>query len=40
MSTQNFQFFKNLHQNYLKILEDSEYYDITIEVEDPDVKIL
>jgi hypothetical protein len=37
MSTQ---FFSNLSRNYIKILEDSEYYDFTIEVgEDPNVKI-
>ncbi|CAB4429977.1 unnamed protein product [Rhizophagus irregularis] len=37
MSTQ---FFSNLSRNYIKILEDSEYYDVTIEVgEDPNVKI-
>ncbi|EXX68517.1 uncharacterized protein OCT59_029156 [Rhizophagus irregularis] len=34
------QFFPNLSQNYIGILEDDEYYDITIEVgEDPNVKI-
>ncbi|RIA91300.1 BTB/POZ protein, partial [Glomus cerebriforme] len=34
------QFFSKLSQNYIEILEDNEYYDITIEVgEDPDVKI-
>ncbi|EXX68511.1 hypothetical protein GLOIN_2v1779084 [Rhizophagus irregularis DAOM 181602=DAOM 197198] len=34
------QFFPNLSQNYIEILEDDEYYDITIEVgEDPNVKI-
>ncbi len=37
MSTQ---FFSKLSQNYIEILEDDEYYDITIEVgEDPNVKI-
>ena len=37
MSTQ---FFSKLSQNYIELLEDDEYYDITIEVgEDPDVKI-
>ncbi|CAB4429976.1 unnamed protein product [Rhizophagus irregularis] len=37
MSTQ---FFSNLSRNYIEILEDSEYYDVTIEVgEDPNVKI-
>ncbi|EXX66950.1 uncharacterized protein OCT59_025327 [Rhizophagus irregularis] len=37
MSTQ---FFSKLSQNYIELLEDSEYYDITIEVgEDPNVKI-
>ncbi len=34
------QFFSSLSQNYIEILEDDEYYDITIEVgEDPNVKI-
>ncbi|EXX59130.1 hypothetical protein RirG_191670 [Rhizophagus irregularis DAOM 197198w] len=34
------QFFPNLSQNYMEILEDDEHYDITIEVgEDPNVKI-
>ncbi|CAB4429982.1 unnamed protein product [Rhizophagus irregularis] len=34
------QFFSNLSKNYIEILEDDEYYDITIEVgEDPNVKI-
>ena len=37
MSTQ---FFSKLSQNYIELLEDNEYYDITIEVgEDPNVKI-
>ncbi|GBB87264.1 hypothetical protein RclHR1_01370023 [Rhizophagus clarus] len=37
MSTQ---FFSKLSQNYIEILEDDEYYDVTIEVgEDPNVKI-
>jgi hypothetical protein len=37
MSTQ---FFTKLSQNYIEILEDNEYYDVTIEVgEDPNVKI-
>ncbi|EXX63175.1 uncharacterized protein OCT59_018311 [Rhizophagus irregularis] len=37
MSTQ---FFENLSRNYIKILEDSEYYDVTIEVgKDPNIKI-
>ncbi|EXX74572.1 hypothetical protein RirG_049840 [Rhizophagus irregularis DAOM 197198w] len=37
MSTQ---FFSKLSQNYIELLKDSEYYDVTIEVgEDPDVKI-
>ncbi|EXX63173.1 hypothetical protein RirG_154780 [Rhizophagus irregularis DAOM 197198w] len=37
MSTQ---FFSNLSRNYIEILKDSEYYDVTIEVgEDPNVKI-
>ncbi|UZO08247.1 uncharacterized protein OCT59_028505 [Rhizophagus irregularis] len=34
------QFFSKLSQNYIELLEDDEYYDITIEVgEDPNVKI-
>ncbi len=34
------QFFPSLSQNYIEILKDDEYYDITIEVgEDPNVKI-
>ena len=34
------QFFTNLSQNYIEILKDDEYYDVTIEVgEDPNVKI-
>jgi hypothetical protein len=34
------QFFSSLSQNYIEVLEDDEYYDITIEVgEDPNVKI-
>ncbi|EXX75188.1 uncharacterized protein OCT59_007703 [Rhizophagus irregularis] len=38
MSTQ---FLSKLSQNYIKLLDDDEYYDITIEVgEDPNVKIL
>jgi hypothetical protein len=37
MSTQ---FFTKLSQNYIELLNDDEYYDITIEVgEDPNVKI-
>ena len=37
MSTQ---FFSKLSQNYIELLEDDEYYDITIEVgNDPYVKI-
>ncbi|EXX51362.1 BTB/POZ protein [Rhizophagus irregularis DAOM 181602=DAOM 197198] len=33
-------FFSKLSQNYIELLKDDEYYDITIEVgEDPDVKI-
>ncbi len=33
-------FFPKLSQNYIEILEDDEYYDITMEVgEDPNVKI-
>ena len=33
------QFFSSLSQNYIEILKDDEYYDITIEVgEDPNVK--
>ena len=38
MSTQ---FLSKLSQNYTELLEDNEYYDITIEVgEDPNVKIV
>jgi hypothetical protein len=34
------QFFSKLSQNYIDILEDDEYYDITIEVgKDPNVKV-
>ena len=34
------QFFPKLNQNYIEILKDDEYYDVTIEVgEDPNVKI-
>ncbi|PKB97443.1 POZ domain-containing protein [Rhizophagus irregularis] len=34
-------FFSNLSKNFIKLLEDNEYYDITIEVgKDPNVKIL
>ncbi|GBC00030.1 hypothetical protein RclHR1_03710014 [Rhizophagus clarus] len=37
MSTQ---FFSKLSQNYIELLEDNEYYDLTVEVgEDPNVKI-
>jgi hypothetical protein len=37
MSTQ---FFSKLSQNYIELLKDDEYYDVTIEVgEDPNVKI-
>ena len=37
MSTQ---FFSKLSQNFIELLEDDEYYDITIEVgKDPNVKI-
>ena len=37
MSTQ---FFSNLSQNFIELLNDDEYYDITIEIgEDPNVKI-
>ena len=37
MSTQ---FFSRLSQNYIELLKDDEYYDITIEVgKDPNVKI-
>jgi len=33
-------FFSNLSQNYIELLDDDEYYDVTIEVgEDPNVKI-
>ena len=34
------QFLLKLSQNYIELLEDNEYYDVTIEVgEDPNVKI-
>ena len=34
------QFFSKLSQNYIEILDDDEYYDLTIEVgKDPNVKI-
>ncbi|CAB4412252.1 unnamed protein product [Rhizophagus irregularis] len=34
------QFFSKLSENYIELLKDDEYYDITIEVgEDPNVKI-
>jgi len=34
------QFFPKLSQNYIEILDDDEYYDVTIEVgDDPNVKI-
>jgi len=34
------EFFSKLSQNYIELLKDDEYYDITIEVgEDPNVKI-
>jgi hypothetical protein len=37
MSTQ---FFSKLSQNYIELLKDDEFYDVTIEVgEDPNVKI-
>ena len=37
MSTQ---FLPKLSQNYIELLDDNEYYDITIEVgQDPEVKI-
>jgi hypothetical protein len=37
MSTQ---FFSKLSQNFIELLEDDQYYDITVEVgEDPNVKI-
>ncbi len=33
-------FFPKLSQNYIEILEDDEYYDITIKVgKDPNIKI-
>ena len=36
MSTQ---FFSKLSQNYIELLEDDEYYDVTIEIgEEPNVK--
>ena len=40
MTNMSTQFFSKLSQNYVEILEDDEYYDVTIEVgEDPNVKI-
>ena len=37
MSTQ---FFSKLSENYIELLKDDEYYDVTVEVgEDPNVKI-
>ena len=34
------QFLLKLSQNYIELLEDNEYYDVTIEVgEDPNVKV-
>ncbi len=34
------QFFSILSQNFIELLKDDEYYDVTIEVgKDPDVKI-
>jgi hypothetical protein len=34
------QFFSNLSQNFIELLKDDEYYDVTIEVgEDPNVRI-
>ena len=34
------QFLSKLSQNYIELLKDDEYYDVTIEVgEDPNVKI-
>ena len=34
------EFFTKLSQNYIEILKDDEYYDVTIEVgKDPDIKI-
>ena len=34
------QFLLKLSQNYIELLEDNEYYDVTIEVgEDPNVRI-
>jgi BTB/POZ domain len=33
-------FFSKLSQNYIELLKDDEYYDVTIEVgEDPNIKI-
>jgi hypothetical protein len=40
MSLTTAHFFQKLSQNYIEILKDDEYYDITIEVgKDPNVKI-
>jgi len=34
------QFFSKLSQNYIELLDDNEYYDVTIKVgEDPNEKI-
>jgi len=34
------QFFLKLSENYIELLKDDEYYDVTVEVgEDPNVKI-
>ena len=34
------QFFSKLSENYIELLKDDEYYDVTVEVgEDPNVKI-
>ena len=34
------EFFSKLSQNYIELLKDDEYYDVTIEVgEDPNIKI-
>src|SRR6266496_4152656 len=40
LKSMSIEFFSKLSQNYIELLEDDEYYDITIEVgEDPNVKI-
>jgi hypothetical protein len=33
------QFFSKLSQNYLELLNDNEYYDVTIEVDDVKIRL-